>query len=65
VNERNLDLQLDAAGVERILSDKESDAKADRKGLAETLSLLSCLPAPEQGKVITHPVITQARNRHR
>jgi DNA invertase Pin-like site-specific DNA recombinase len=42
-DEQNLDLQLDAlnaAGVERIFSDKESGAKADRKGLAETLSHL-------------------------
>jgi len=40
-DEQNLDLQLDAlnaTGVERIFSDKESGAKADRKGLAETLS---------------------------
>jgi predicted site-specific integrase-resolvase len=39
-DEQNLDLQLDAlnaAGVERIFSDKESGAKADRKGLAEAL----------------------------
>jgi len=42
-DEQNLDLQLDAlnaAGVERIFSDKESGAKADRKGLAEALSHL-------------------------
>jgi len=42
-DEQNLDLQFDAlnaAGVERIFSDKESGAKADRKGLAETLSHL-------------------------
>jgi len=42
-DEQNLDLQLNAlnaAGVERIFSDKESGAKADRKGLAETLSHL-------------------------
>jgi DNA invertase Pin-like site-specific DNA recombinase len=42
-DEQNLDLQIDAlnaAGVERIFSDKESGAKADRKGLAETLSHL-------------------------
>ena len=42
-DEQNLDLQLDAlnaTGVERIFSDKESGAKADRKGLAETLSHL-------------------------
>jgi DNA invertase Pin-like site-specific DNA recombinase len=43
-DEQNLDLQFDAlsaAGVERIFSDKESGAKADRRGLAETLSHLS------------------------
>lgn len=42
-NEQNLDLQLDAlnaAGVERIFQDKDSGAKADRKGLAEALSHL-------------------------
>ena len=42
-DEQNLDLQIDAlnaAGVEKIFSDKESGAKADRKGLAETLSHL-------------------------
>jgi DNA invertase Pin-like site-specific DNA recombinase len=42
-DEQNLDLQVDAltaAGVERIFRDKESGAKADRKGLAEALSHL-------------------------
>jgi DNA invertase Pin-like site-specific DNA recombinase len=42
-NEQNLDLQVDAlnaAGVERIFSDKESGAKANRKGIAEALSHL-------------------------
>jgi DNA invertase Pin-like site-specific DNA recombinase len=42
-DEQNLDLQIDAlnaAGVERIFSDRESGARADRKGLAETLSHL-------------------------
>lgn len=42
-NEQNLDLQIDAltaAGAERIFSDKESGAKADRKGMAEALSHL-------------------------
>ena len=42
-DEQNLDLQMDAltaAGVERIFKDKESGAKADRKGLAEALSHL-------------------------
>jgi DNA invertase Pin-like site-specific DNA recombinase len=42
-DEQNLDLQMDAltaAGVERIFRDKESGAKADRKGLAEALSHL-------------------------
>jgi DNA invertase Pin-like site-specific DNA recombinase len=40
---RPLHLQIDAlnaAGVERIFSDKESGARVDRKGLAETLSHL-------------------------
>jgi DNA invertase Pin-like site-specific DNA recombinase len=42
-DEQNLDLQLDAltgAGVERMFTDKQSGAKADRKGLAEALSHL-------------------------
>ena len=42
-DEQNLDLQIDAlnaAGVERIFNDKDSGAKVDRKGLAETLSHL-------------------------
>ena len=42
-DEQNLDLQLDAlaaAGAERVFTDKQSGAKADRKGLAEALSHL-------------------------
>src|SRR5688500_14791274 len=49
-DEQVLDLQLDAlaaAGVERVFTDKQSGAKADRRGLAEALSHL------REGDVLT------------